>query len=65
VTLTSSPEAFTVPVSVANFTGSTEFEVPLGTISAASVVITIPLVALVIIFQKRIVAGMTAGAVKG
>jgi len=65
VTLTSSPSAYTVPVSVANFTGSTEFEVPLGTISAASVVITIPLVALVIIFQKRIVAGMTAGAVKG
>lgn len=65
VTLTSSPEAFTVPVAVANFTGSTEFEVPLGTISAASVIITIPLVALVIIFQKRIVAGMTAGAVKG
>jgi multiple sugar transport system permease protein len=39
--------------------------VPLGTISAASVVITVPLVLAVIIFQKRIVAGMTAGAVKG
>ncbi len=65
VTLTSSPSAFTVPVAVANFTGSTEFEVPLGTISAASVIITIPLVLLVILFQKRIVAGMTAGAVKG
>jgi multiple sugar transport system permease protein len=65
VTLTSSPDAFTVPVAVANFTGSQEFEVPLGTISAASVVITIPLVILVVIFQKRIVAGMTAGAVKG
>jgi multiple sugar transport system permease protein len=65
VTLTSSPDAYTVPVAVANFTGSTEFEVPLGTISAASVVITIPLVALVIIFQRRLVAGMTAGAVKG
>jgi len=65
VTLTSSPDAFTVPVAVANFTGSTEFEIPLGTISAASVIITVPLVALVIIFQKRIVAGMTAGAVKG
>jgi multiple sugar transport system permease protein len=65
VTLTSSPSAYTVPVAVANFTGSQEFEIPLGTISAASVVITIPLVALVIIFQKRIVAGMTAGAVKG
>jgi multiple sugar transport system permease protein len=65
VTLTSSPNAFTVPVSVANFTGSQKFEIPLGTISAASVVITIPLVAAVIIFQKRIVAGLTAGAVKG
>jgi multiple sugar transport system permease protein len=65
VTLTSSPNAFTVPVAVANFTGSQKFEVPLGTISAASVVITIPLVLSVIIFQKRIVAGMTAGAVKG
>lgn len=65
VTLTSGPEAFTVPVAVANFTGSTQFEIPLGTISAASVVITIPLVTAVIVFQKRIVAGMTAGAVKG
>jgi multiple sugar transport system permease protein len=65
VTLTSSPDAFTVPVSVANFTVSQKFEVPLGTISAASVVITVPLVLAVIIFQKRIVAGMTAGAVKG
>jgi multiple sugar transport system permease protein len=64
-TLTSSPKAFTVPVAVANFTGSQKFEIPLGTISAASVVITIPLVLAVIIFQKRIVAGMTAGAVKG
>jgi multiple sugar transport system permease protein len=65
VTLTSSPRAFTVPVAVVNFQGSQLFEIPLGTMSAASVIITIPLVALVIIFQKRIVAGMTAGAVKG
>jgi multiple sugar transport system permease protein len=65
VTLTSSPDAFTAPVSVANFTGAEKFEIPLGSISAASVVITIPLVLAVIIFQKRIVAGMTAGAVKG
>src|SRR5215211_4318315 len=65
VTLTSSPSAYTVPVAVANFTGSQKFEIPLGTISAASVVMTIPLVALVVIFQKRIVAGLTAGAVKG
>jgi multiple sugar transport system permease protein len=65
VTLTSSPDAFTVLVAVANFSGSQRFEVQLGTIRAASVVITIPLVALMIIFQERIVAGMTAGAVKG
>jgi multiple sugar transport system permease protein len=65
ITLTSSSAARTVPASIAFFTGSSKFEIPLGTISAASVVITIPLVAAVIIFQKRIVAGMTAGAVKG
>ena len=65
VTLTSSSNARTVPASIAFFTGSTEFEKPLGTISAASVVISIPLVLLVLLFQKRIVAGLTAGAVKG
>jgi multiple sugar transport system permease protein len=65
VTLTSSPKARTVPAAIAFFTGSTEFEKPLGTISAASVVISIPLVLLVLLFQKRIVAGLTAGAVKG
>jgi len=65
VTLTSSPSARTVPAAIAFFTGATQFEVPLGTISAASVVISIPLVIMVLVFQKRIVAGLTAGAVKG
>jgi multiple sugar transport system permease protein len=65
VTLTSTPQARTVPAAIAFFTGSTEFEEPLGTISAASVVISIPLIFLVLFFQKRIVAGLTAGAVKG
>jgi multiple sugar transport system permease protein len=65
ITLTSDPSARPVSAAIAFFTGSQKFEVPLGTISAASVVITIPLVALVIIFQKRIVAGLTSGAVKG
>ena len=65
VTLTSSSKARTVPAAIAFFTGSTEFERPLGTISAASVVISIPLILLVLFFQKRIVAGLTAGAVKG
>jgi multiple sugar transport system permease protein len=65
-TLTSSVQARTVPVAIAQFTGeSSEFEVPLGTQSAASVVISIPLIILVLLFQKRIVAGLTAGAVKG
>ncbi len=65
VTLTSTPSARTVPAAIAFFTGSTEFEEPLGTISAASVLISIPLILLVLLFQKRIVAGLTAGAVKG
>jgi multiple sugar transport system permease protein len=54
-----------VPAAIAFFTGSSQFEIPLGTISAASVVVTVPLIVLVLIFQKRIVAGLTAGAVKG
>jgi multiple sugar transport system permease protein len=65
ITLTSSPKARTVPAAIAFFTGSTQFERPLGTISAASVVISIPLIFLVLFFQTRIVAGLTAGAVKG
>jgi multiple sugar transport system permease protein len=65
VTLTSSPDARTVPAAIAFFTGATQFEVPMGTISAASVVISVPLIVMVLVFQKRIVAGLTAGAVKG
>jgi multiple sugar transport system permease protein len=65
ITLTSSRSARTVPAAIAFFTGSTQFEQPLGTISAASVVISVPLIFLVLFFQKRIVAGLTAGAVKG
>jgi multiple sugar transport system permease protein len=65
ITLTSSTSARTVPAAIAFFTGSTQFEQPLGTISAASVTISIPLILLVLFFQKRIVAGLTAGAVKG
>jgi multiple sugar transport system permease protein len=65
ITLTSTPERRPVPAAIAFFTGSDQFEVPLGTISAASVVVTVPLIILVLIFQRRIVAGLTAGAVKG
>jgi multiple sugar transport system permease protein len=65
ITLTSSPRARPVPAAIAFFTGSTQFEIPYGTITAASVVISVPLIVLVLLFQKRIVAGLTAGAVKG
>jgi multiple sugar transport system permease protein len=65
ITLTSNSDARTVPAAIAFFTGSTQFEEPLGTISAASVTISIPLIIAVLLFQKRIVAGLTAGAVKG
>jgi multiple sugar transport system permease protein len=65
ITLTSTPERRPVSAAIAFFTGSQQFEIPLGTISAATVVITVPLIVLVVIFQKRIVAGLTAGAVKG
>jgi multiple sugar transport system permease protein len=65
ITLTSTPDRRPVPAAIAFFTGSSQFEIPLGTISAASVVVTLPLIVLVMIFQRRIIAGLTAGAVKG
>jgi len=65
VTLTSSSKARTVPAAISFFTGNTQFEIPYGSIAAASVVISVPLILLVLLFQKRIVAGLTAGAVKG
>ncbi|HYG85532.1 MAG TPA: carbohydrate ABC transporter permease [Azospirillum sp.] len=55
----------TVPVAIALMTGASQFELPWGRIMAASVVVTLPLVALVLMFQRRIVSGLTAGAVKG
>lgn len=65
VSLTSTDAARTVPAVIAFFTGSSQFERPTGAIAAASVVVTAPIVVLVALFQKRIVAGLTAGAVKG
>ena len=65
ITLTSSADHRPVPAAIAFFTGSSQFEIPLGTISAASVVVTVPLIVLVLLFQRRIIAGLTAGAVKG
>lgn len=65
VSLTSTEAARTVPAAMANFTGSSQFEEPTGSIAAAAIVITIPIIVFVIIFQRRIVAGLTSGAVKG
>jgi multiple sugar transport system permease protein len=64
-TLTSTDAARTVPATLAFFTGASQFEDPTGAISAAAVVVTIPIIVMVLIFQRRIVAGLTAGAVKG
>jgi trehalose/maltose transport system permease protein len=59
------PGARTVPVAIALFSGQIARQQPFGEIMAASIVVTIPLIALVLIFQNRIVEGLTAGAVKG
>ena len=64
-TLTSTDASRTVPATLAFFTGGSQFEDPTGVISAAAVVVTIPIIIMVLIFQRRIVAGLTAGAVKG
>jgi trehalose/maltose transport system permease protein len=55
----------TVPVAIALLSGASSFEVPWGRIMAASVIVTVPLIALVLVFQRRIVAGLTAGGIKG
>ena len=65
ISLTSTTNARTVPAAIAFFTGASQFLTPIGSIAAAAVVITIPIIIFVLIFQRRIVAGLTAGAVKG
>lgn len=65
ISLTSTEASRTVPAALSFFTGSSQFEDPTGTISAAAVVITVPIIIFVLFFQRRIVAGLTAGAVKG
>jgi trehalose/maltose transport system permease protein len=65
LTFTLSDQSRTVPVAIALFSGEQEFEIPWGDIMAAAVVVTVPLVVLVLIFQQRLVEGLTAGAVKG
>lgn len=65
LTFTLSQEARTVPVAIGLMSGGSEHELPWGLIMAASVIVTVPLIILVLIFQRRIVSGLTAGAVKG
>jgi multiple sugar transport system permease protein len=65
ITLTSSNASRTVPAALAFFQGDSQFTAPTGNIAAAAVLVTIPIIVFVLIFQRRIVAGLTAGAVKG
>lgn len=65
LSLTATERAITAPVAIANFTGSSQFEEPTGSIAAGAMVITIPIIVFVLIFQRRIVSGLTSGAVKG
>ncbi|HWO51805.1 MAG TPA: carbohydrate ABC transporter permease [Ornithinibacter sp.] len=65
ISLTSTDRARTVPAALSFFTGASQFQSPVTAIMAASVVVTIPVVILVLVFQRRIVAGLTSGAVKG
>ena len=65
LSLTATERAITAPVAIASFTGASQFEEPTGSIAAGAMVITIPIIIFVLIFQRRIVAGLTSGAVKG
>lgn len=65
ISLTSTETARPVPAALAFFTGASQFEEPTGSVSAAAVVVTVPVVVLVVLFQRQIVAGLTQGAVKG
>ncbi len=65
LSLTATKAAVTAPVAIANFTGSSQFEEPTGSIAAGAMVITVPIIIFVLVFQRRIVAGLTSGAVKG
>jgi multiple sugar transport system permease protein len=65
LSLTATKAAITAPVAIANFTGSSQFEEPTGSIAAGAMVITVPVIVFVLVFQRRIVAGLTSGAVKG
>jgi multiple sugar transport system permease protein len=63
--LTASNAARTAPVALSYFTGASQFQAPAGAIAAGAVIVTVPILIMVLIFQRRIVSGLTAGAVKG
>ncbi|MDF2976219.1 MAG: sugar transporter permease [Actinomycetospora sp.] len=65
ISLTSTEAARPVPAALGLFSGASQFESPNGPIAAAAVIVTIPVIVLVLLFQRRIVAGLTNGAVKG
>ncbi len=65
ISLTSTSAAQTVPAAISSFPGISQFTVPYGDIAAAAMVVTVPVLILVLVFQRRIVSGLTAGAVKG
>jgi trehalose/maltose transport system permease protein len=65
ISLTSTNAARTVPAALSAFPGESQFTQPIGSVAAAAVIVTIPIIIMVMIFQRRIVAGLTAGAVKG
>jgi multiple sugar transport system permease protein len=65
ISFTSTIASRTAPASIEYFSGSSQFTVPTGPIAAAACVITIPIIIFVVFFQRRIVAGLTSGAVKG
>jgi trehalose/maltose transport system permease protein len=65
LTFTSNNDTRTVPVAISLLSGATQYEIPWGKIMAASVIVTVPVVILVLVFQRKIVSGLTAGGVKG
>lgn len=65
ISLTATKRSQTIPAAISQFQGKSNFEIPVGSISAASVFVMLPLLAMVLVFQRRIVAGLTAGGVKG
>ncbi|MBD8019273.1 MULTISPECIES: carbohydrate ABC transporter permease [Brevibacterium] len=65
ISLTSTSAARPVPAALSFFTGASQFEEPAGAIAAAAIVVTIPVIIIVLVFQRQIVSGLTSGAVKG